>query len=200
MIYSLIDVPIESSAGRDLGGEHALITLSESTGGKSFYVEEGGLDKAFQKVSDDLRTQYLIGYYPKKPLPGQASTATRHRPPRRPRRLQHPLQGRLLLRSASQDPLRAQGLLERGVDCSPEAEAMATAARIPIEQYLRTSYEPDAEFVRGEIEERNVGEYDHNVVQWAIVDWFRRHDKEWQTRSLQEHARAWTPTPCGCPM
>lgn len=63
---------------------------------------------------------------------------------------------------------------------------MATAARIPIEQYLRTSYEPDAEFVRGEIEERNVGEYDHNVVQWAIVDWFRRHDKEWQTRSLQE--------------
>ena len=26
MIYSLIDVPIEASAGRDLGGEHALIT------------------------------------------------------------------------------------------------------------------------------------------------------------------------------
>ncbi len=36
---------------------------------------------------------------------------------------------------------------------------MATAARIPIEQYLRTSYEPDAEYVRGEIEERNAGEY-----------------------------------------
>jgi Uma2 family endonuclease len=63
---------------------------------------------------------------------------------------------------------------------------MATAARIPIEQYLRSSYEPDAEFVRGEIEERSVGEYDHNLVQWAILDWFRRHDKEWQTRSIQE--------------
>lgn len=63
---------------------------------------------------------------------------------------------------------------------------MATATRIPIEQYLRTSYEPDAEYVRGEIEERNVGEYDHSTVQWAVVDWFRRHDKEWQTRSLQE--------------
>ncbi len=72
MIYSLIDVPIESSAGRDLGGEHALITLAESTGGKSFYVDEGGLDKAFQKVSDDLRTQYLIGYYPTKQPPGQS--------------------------------------------------------------------------------------------------------------------------------
>ncbi|HEY2858345.1 MAG TPA: VWA domain-containing protein [Terracidiphilus sp.] len=64
MIYSVIDVPIAASAGRDLGGEHALITLAEDTGGKSFYVEEGDLNKAFAKVSDDLRTQYLIGYYP----------------------------------------------------------------------------------------------------------------------------------------
>lgn len=65
MIYSIIDVPIEASAGRDLGGEHALITLSEQTGGKYFYAYEGGLDKAFQRVSDDLRTQYMIGYYPR---------------------------------------------------------------------------------------------------------------------------------------
>lgn len=70
MIYSLIDVPIEASAGRDTGGEHALITLSEQTGGKHFYVSEGGLDKAFAKVSDDLRTQYLIGYYPQHQVPG----------------------------------------------------------------------------------------------------------------------------------
>jgi Ca-activated chloride channel family protein len=70
MIYSLIDVPIEASAGRDTGGEHALITLSEETGGKHFYVEEGGLDKAFAQVSDDLRTQYLIGYYPRRQVPG----------------------------------------------------------------------------------------------------------------------------------
>ncbi len=70
MIYSLIDVPIAASAGRDTGGEHALITLSEQTGGKHFYVEEGGLDKAFAQVSDDLRTQYLIGYYPRHQDPG----------------------------------------------------------------------------------------------------------------------------------
>jgi len=70
MIYSLIDVPIEASAGRDTGGEHALITLAEQTGGKHFYVSEGGLDKAFAKVSDDLRTQYLIGYYPQHQVPG----------------------------------------------------------------------------------------------------------------------------------
>jgi len=71
MIYSIIDVPIEASAGRDLGGEHALITLAEQTGGKSFYVTAGGLDKAFAQVSDDLRTQYLIGYYPHNQEPGR---------------------------------------------------------------------------------------------------------------------------------
>jgi Ca-activated chloride channel family protein len=70
MIYSIIDVPIEASAGRDTGGEHALITLAEQTGGKHFYVEAGGLDKAFAQVSDDLRTQYLIGYYPRHEAPG----------------------------------------------------------------------------------------------------------------------------------
>jgi Ca-activated chloride channel family protein len=70
MIYSIIDVPIEASAGRDLGGEHALITLSEQTGGKSFYASAGGLDKAFAQVSDDLRTQYVLGYYPHHQEPG----------------------------------------------------------------------------------------------------------------------------------
>jgi Ca-activated chloride channel family protein len=71
MIYSIIDVPIEASAGRDLGGEHALITLAEQTGGKSFYVSEGGLSKAFERVSEDLRTQYLLGYYPHHQEPGR---------------------------------------------------------------------------------------------------------------------------------
>lgn len=72
MIYCLIDVPIEASAGRDLGGEHALITLAEQTGGKSFYVSDGGLDKAYSRVSEDLRTQYLLGYYPKNQEPGKS--------------------------------------------------------------------------------------------------------------------------------
>ena len=64
MIYSLIDTPIQADAGRDTAGEHAMITLSEETGGRAFYVNEGGLAAAFRKVSDDLRTQYLLGYYP----------------------------------------------------------------------------------------------------------------------------------------
>jgi len=70
MVYSIIDVPIEASAGRDTGGEHALITLAEQTGGKYFYANAGGLDKAFAQVSEDLRTQYLLGYYPANQPPG----------------------------------------------------------------------------------------------------------------------------------
>ncbi len=63
-IYSLIDVPVEADAGRATGGEHAMITLSQETGGRALYVDQEGLDAAFRKVSDDLRTQYLLGYYP----------------------------------------------------------------------------------------------------------------------------------------
>lgn len=70
MVYSIIDVPIAASAGRDTGGEHALITLAEQTGGKYFYATQGGLTKAFSQVSEDLRTQYLIGYYPAHQAPG----------------------------------------------------------------------------------------------------------------------------------
>jgi Ca-activated chloride channel family protein len=64
LVYSIIDVPIAADAGRDTGGEHALITLSQETGGKHYYAESSELELAFQKVSEDLRTQYLLGYYP----------------------------------------------------------------------------------------------------------------------------------------
>lgn len=65
MVYSIIVVPIESSAGRETGGEHALIQLSEDTGGKYYYATSmAQLDDAFHKISDELRTQYLLAYYP----------------------------------------------------------------------------------------------------------------------------------------
>ena len=38
LIYSIIMVPIEADAGRDTGGEHALIQLSRDTGGKFYYA------------------------------------------------------------------------------------------------------------------------------------------------------------------
>ena len=69
ILYSIIIVPIESNAGRDIGGEHALIQLSRDTGGKYFYASSlDQLDAAFRQISDELRTQYLIAYYPSQRL------------------------------------------------------------------------------------------------------------------------------------
>jgi len=68
-VYSIIVVPIESSAGRETGGEHALIQLSEDTGGKYYYATSmSQLDNAFRQISDELRTQYLLAYYPSQRL------------------------------------------------------------------------------------------------------------------------------------
>lgn len=63
-IYPIIIVPILADAGRNVGGEHALIQMANDTGGKYFYVtDREDLKTAFAHLSDELRTQYLIGYY-----------------------------------------------------------------------------------------------------------------------------------------
>jgi len=65
IVYSIIIVPVEADAGRNLGGEHALIQISKDTGGKYYYAVGGEqLDDAFRKISDELRTQYLLAFYP----------------------------------------------------------------------------------------------------------------------------------------
>jgi Ca-activated chloride channel homolog len=64
MVYSMIIVPVEADAGRNTGGEHALIQMARDTGGKYYYVEDPkDLEPAFAHLSDDLRTQYVLGYY-----------------------------------------------------------------------------------------------------------------------------------------
>ena len=63
---------------------------------------------------------------------------------------------------------------------------MATASYVPVEIYLRSSYEPDAEYVDGKIEERPTGEHDHAAWQAAIQRWFFAHDREWNIEVLPE--------------
>ena len=42
-----------------------MIQLSEDTGGKYYYASSlAQLDSAFKLISDELRTQYLLAYYP----------------------------------------------------------------------------------------------------------------------------------------
>ena len=65
VMYPVVVIPIENDAGRNTGGEHALATLAASTGGRIFYPEGfDKLDSAFSEILRDLRTQYLLGFYP----------------------------------------------------------------------------------------------------------------------------------------
>lgn len=66
VMYAVLVVPVANDAGRNLGGENSLTTLTNWTGGKIFFPSLGlSLDQAFEDILRDLRTQYLIGYYPK---------------------------------------------------------------------------------------------------------------------------------------
>ncbi len=66
VLYAIVTVPVKGEAGRNLRGENALITLSTWTGGQFFMPTPGAdLDDAFARIIRDLRTQYLLGFYPK---------------------------------------------------------------------------------------------------------------------------------------
>ncbi len=66
VIYSILVMPITNDAGRNIGGENALTTIGERTGGRVFAPNLGpGIDKAFADILKELRTQYLLGFYPK---------------------------------------------------------------------------------------------------------------------------------------
>lgn len=65
VIYPVLVVPIAAAVGRNTGGEHALTTLAQGTGGRVFEPTLGAaLDNAFSDILKELRTQYLLGYYP----------------------------------------------------------------------------------------------------------------------------------------
>jgi Ca-activated chloride channel homolog len=72
LLYSIVIRPANES-GRNTAGEHALITITDSTGGAMFMVDEmQQLDAMFDRIDRELRTQYLLGYYPT-PVPPPGS-------------------------------------------------------------------------------------------------------------------------------
>ncbi len=72
VIFSVLVTPITSDAGRNVGGENALITLGQRTGGRVFTPSLGpALNAAFAEVLKELRTQYLLGFYPRNVPPGK---------------------------------------------------------------------------------------------------------------------------------
>jgi Uma2 family endonuclease len=65
----------------------------------------------------------------------------------------------------------------------PVREMMPEEGPVPVmmteEQYLRTVFRPDCDFVDGRIEDRNVGEFEHSRVQHMLDRIFGNHEKEW---------------------
>jgi Ca-activated chloride channel homolog len=72
LLYSIV-IRAANESGRNTAGEHALITITDSTGGAMFMVDEThSLDAVFERIDRELRTQYLLGYYPT-PVPPPGS-------------------------------------------------------------------------------------------------------------------------------
>lgn len=64
--------------------------------------------------------------------------------------------------------------------------ATALPGQISLEEYLASSYEPDLEFVDGALEEKNMGERDHSLLQMAIGAWFFNQRDAWGIDVMSE--------------
>jgi Uma2 family endonuclease len=56
--------------------------------------------------------------------------------------------------------------------------ATTTSRLISVEQYLKTMYRPDREYIDGVLEKRNLGEVDHGIVQTRLAHFFMGLFKE----------------------
>jgi Ca-activated chloride channel family protein len=65
LLYSIIVRPVKNESGRNTAGEHAIETITDTTGGAIFFPDSAqDLDIIFDRIDRELRTQYRLGYYP----------------------------------------------------------------------------------------------------------------------------------------
>ncbi|MEP7354583.1 MAG: Uma2 family endonuclease [Acidobacteriota bacterium] len=63
---------------------------------------------------------------------------------------------------------------------------MATATLISVDEYLKTTYRPDCDYVDGEVLERSLGEQDHSDLQSELVFYFRARRRQWKCHAFAE--------------
>jgi hypothetical protein len=63
---------------------------------------------------------------------------------------------------------------------------MTTGTAISIEEYLRTNYDPDCEYVDGQVVERNLGEFEHSSTQREILFYLQTHYPDLRKKLLPE--------------
>jgi Ca-activated chloride channel family protein len=65
LLYTIVIRAVKNESGRNTAGEHALETLTDTSGGAVFYPDSTAeLDTIFGQIDRELRTQYRLGYYP----------------------------------------------------------------------------------------------------------------------------------------
>ena len=69
-----------------------------------------------------------------------------------------------------------------------------TTLLLSMEEYLHTGYEPDLEYIDGELRGRPVFFSTHGLIQGKINSWFDRHEQEWGIRAAIEVRTQVTPT------
>lgn len=65
LLYTIVVRVVKNEGGRNTAGEHALETIADSTGGAMYFPDSAAdLDPMFDRINQELRTQYRLGYYP----------------------------------------------------------------------------------------------------------------------------------------
>jgi Ca-activated chloride channel family protein len=74
LLYTIVIRPVKNENGRNTAGEHALQTITETTGGAMFYPDSAQeLSAIFDRIDSELRTQYRLAYYPNPRGPANSS-------------------------------------------------------------------------------------------------------------------------------
>ena len=65
LLYTIVIRVVKNENGRNTGGEHALQTITDTTGGAMFFPDSArDLPAIFDRINNELRTQYRLAYYP----------------------------------------------------------------------------------------------------------------------------------------
>lgn len=65
LLYTIVIRPVKNENGRNTAGEHALETMTDTTGGAMFFPDTPqDLATIFDRIDRELRTQYRLAYYP----------------------------------------------------------------------------------------------------------------------------------------
>jgi Uma2 family endonuclease len=80
--------------------------------------------------------------------------------------------------SISERPISEQRL--------PDPLEAPQSVRVSLEEYLRTTYRPDRDWLDGELKERNMGEQPHSAIQAYLIKAFGVNEKPWGVRVFPE--------------